>query len=360
MSLDSAPLVIPISTPYSSGTGFYLPTYGWVVTSEHLVRDNAQVIVSHPEKGRMLLPVIYLDPYYDLALLATEDDWPKASDSQLTDTAYIPKINAPVTALGRPSNGRKPHVNGAVIEPDHEDHGIKYIRHDAWLDTEHAGGPLIDEDGQLLGINFFDYSLGKPKALTLPAKTIYKCLKEFQDGDSQKASRCDHCKKLNFELGDQDQSFCISCGHPIQLPSQVAFYRAEGIQATIEEIIQASGHDPRLTRQGPNLWQISHGSARIMISYHEDSGLLTGDAHLCHLPESHSPEFFEYLLRQNFELEHLTFSTRGRDVILSLLIFDRYLSKETALPRIEHLLERADYYDNILVERFGAEWGLRL
>ncbi|MEM6396847.1 MAG: serine protease [Bacteroidota bacterium] len=356
MQSESAPIVLPISTPYSSGAGFYLPAYGWVVTTEHLVRDNAQVIVTHPEKGRTLMPVIYLDPYYDLALLATDDEWPTSADASPYETVK-PSTNQAITALGRPGYGRKPQVGGTILQLDYEEHGITYISHDAWLDTEHCGGPLIDEEGNLLGINYFDIIQGKPKAYALPTKTIYGCLNEFRAGDSRRATRCDHCQKLNFESGDQDHSHCINCGHPIRLPSQVAYYRAEGIQATIEDIIQASGHDPRLTRQGPNLWQISHGSARIMVSYHEDSGLLTGDAHLCQLPEAHEPDFFEYLLRQNYELEHLTFSTRGRDVILSLLIFDRYLNKETALPRIKHLMERADYYDNVLVERFGAEWG---
>ena len=360
MGLDSVPIVLPLSTPYSSGTGFYLPAYGWVVTTEHLVRDNAQVIVTHPERGRMLMPVIYLDPYYDLALLATEDIWPKVStNGQSVDLGPKPEINMPVTALGRPSNMRKPQANGTIQDTAYKDHGTTYIQHDAWLDIEHCGGPLIDEEGRLLGINFFDYTLGKPKAYALPAATIYSCLQEFQAGKSAKATRCDHCQALNFELGVEDQTHCISCGQPIQFPSQVAYYRADGIQATIEDIIDGLNYDPRLPRHGPNLWQISHGSARIMISYHEESGLLTGDAHLCQLPDAHPPEFFEYLLRQNYELEYLTLSTRGRDVILSLLIFDRYLSKEPALPRIEHLLERADYYDNVLVARFGAECGYK-
>jgi len=77
---------------------------------------------------------------------------------------------------------------------------------------------------------------------------------------------------------------------------------------------------------------------------------------LCLVPDEHPKALFEYLLRQNFELEQLTFSTRGRDIILSLLIYDRYLTMEAALPQFQHLFSKADYYDNYLVENFNADW----
>lgn len=133
-------------------------------------------------------------------------------------------------------------------------------------------------------------------------------------------------------------------------------YRPEGVSATVEDIIKTSGHDPRLARRGPNLWNIRRGSAIIQLAYHEDSGLVTGDAYLCALPEIPNGDLFAYLLRENCKLRQLTFSTFGRDIMLSLLIYDRYLTVETALPRFEHLFEKADYYDNILVDTFGAVW----
>jgi len=64
----------------------------------------------------------------------------------------------------------------------------------------------------------------------------------------------------------------------------------------------------------------------------------------------------EYLLRQNHEIEGLTFSIRGQDIVLSLLIYDRYLNAETGMKLFQHLFERADYYDNVLVEVYGAIW----
>jgi serine protease Do len=139
-------------------------------------------------------------------------------------------------------------------------------------------------------------------------------------------------------------------------PSELRDATPSGVNATLEDIIRAADHDPLLARRGPSLWSIREGSATIQLAYHEDSGLVTGDAYLCRIPEAAPARLYAYLLRENARLQQLSFSTYGRDIILSLLIYDRYLTVATALPRFEHLFARADYYDNVLVEEYGAGW----
>jgi serine protease Do len=38
------------------------------------------------------------------------------------------------------------------------------------------------------------------------------------------------------------------------------------------------------------------------------------------------------------------------------LIYDRYLNANTGTKLFKHLFERADYYDNILVEEYSCVW----
>ena len=121
-------------------------------------------------------------------------------------------------------------------------------------------------------------------------------------------------------------------------------------------MLKTAGYDVRLARKGPSIWEVEKGSANINISYHEKTGLIVGDAHLCLLPKKNIKPIYKYLLKENFHLEGLTFSIKGRDIILSLLIYDRYLNEETGMELLKHLFERADYYDNILVEEYGAIW----
>ena len=348
-----ADYVIQVATPFSTGTGVYLPGSQLIVTNEHVVRDNANVVIGGGGIAEQLAPVVYLDAYYDLAFLRLETltDLPN-----LTISTTPPAVGEAVTAIGQHFGHPLRTSVGKVLELGHMHHGIPFIFHDAWQTAAHSGGPLFNDTGELVGINMYDIQEGKGRALSLPASFLRECLDHFREGDGRSAARCFECHKVVFEVTINPQGHCPNCGAELTLPDMLQDYTPGGVAATVESIIKVAGHDPRMARRGPSLWNIRQGSAIIQLAYHEDSGLVTGDAYLCSLPDISEPELFAFLLRENYKLEQLTFSTYGRDILLSLLIYDRYLTVESALPRFEHLFEMADHYDDVLVERFGAKW----
>ena len=345
--------VFQVATPFSTGTGVYLPQYGLIVTNEHVVRDNATVVIGSESVAEQLAGVVYLDPYFDLAFLLPAAP-PTLDPLALAETS--PAVGDAVTTLGQHFGHPIRISSGRVLETGHLHHGISFIQHDAVQEAAHSGGPLLNADDELAGINMYDIHEGKGKALSLPIGQVRQCLQIFASGDGRSAARCFSCQEVIFDVVLNPISHCPNCGKEITLPDAVEDFSPTGIPATVEAIISASGYDARLARRGPNLWSIRQGSAIIQLAYHEDSGLVTGDAHLCSLPEIADPELFAFLLRENFNLQQLTFSTYGRDIVLSLLIYDRYLTVETALPRFEHLFAKADEYDDKLVNGFGAKW----
>ena len=62
-------VVIQLATPYSTGTGFFLVDYNLIVTNEHVIRDNKQVVIDGLHFDKQLTDVVYVDPKYDLAFL---------------------------------------------------------------------------------------------------------------------------------------------------------------------------------------------------------------------------------------------------------------------------------------------------
>ena len=149
---------------------------------------------------------------------------------------------------------------------------------------------------------------------------------------------------------------CMHCGDRVELPTDAPEYVPSGVPKSVEALIESIGYDVALSRSGPNAWEIKQGSATILICYHDKSGLISADTVLCELPKQNIKPLYEYLLRENFSNEGMTLSLNGQDIVLSLLIFDRYLNEDTGKEMLAKLFEKADFYDNLLVEKYGAVW----
>lgn len=343
--------LLQIATPYSTGTGLYLRHLDLIVTNEQVVRDNREVVVISQLTGRQLARVCYMDSYYDLAFLQTTA--PLETPVVSLEASTQAQVGDKVIALGLASGAHYPaHAWGRLEALDQEDNGIHYLRHSAVLEPGNSGGPLLHANGDLLGINVFD---GSQIALALPTAQLRTVLNEYLDAGAAPAARCYACHRLVLQKQRSGRG-CPYCGHYLSFPDDAPEYEPAGVQYTVEQIIEATGQPIKLSRRGPNAWEIHEGSARIHISYHEESGLITGDAYLCKLPERGRTALYRYLLQQNYAIEGLTFSTKGGEIILSLLIYDRYLNVDTGLAHFRRLFEQADYYDNVLVEQYGAVW----
>lgn len=347
-------VIIQIATPYSTGTGFYLKGPNLIVTNEHIVRGNRSVVVEGIKFPKQLVKVIFTDPKYDLAFLGIPErlDLPEIhlADGLLSE-------GDSVIAIGNPLGLEFSTTKGIISNARREQGDIHYIQHDAALNPGNSGGPLVNTKGEVLGVNTFTVEDGDNIGFSLPVEYLIKTIEEFKSESDQTAVRCFSCSNLVFEDTVQ-QNYCPYCGAVVELPSMVEVFEPVGIPQTIEGLLREAGHDVELSRRGPNIWEIQEGSAKIFISYHEKTGLITGDAYLCLLPrdKKNIKPLYEYLLRQNYEMDGLNFSIRSQDVILSLLIYDRYLNLNTGMKLFKHLFEMADHYDNILVEQYGAYW----
>ncbi len=347
-------VVIQIATPYSTGgTGFYLKAFDLIVTNEHVVRGNRNVVIDGEKIRKQLVKVLYTDEKYDLAFLEA----PKDADLPEVELGDEEKIveGLPIIAIGHPFNLKYTTTQGIISSTLHEKDDVPYLQHDAALNPGNSGGPLISKNGKVVGVNTFIIKNGDNIGFSLPVKYLKKTIEEFAASEGVVGSRCPSCSNIVFE-NTVDNDYCPYCGTTIELPSRIEIYEPIGVAYTIEQMLKELGHNVELARSGPNVWEIQKGSARIHISYYERNGLITGDAYLCLLSKNNIKPLYEYLLRQNYEMNGLTFSIKGQDIILSLLIFDRYLNVETGMELLNRLFEQADHYDNILVEEYGASW----
>ncbi len=348
-------VVVQIATPYSTGTGFYVKDYDVIVTNEHVVRDNRNVIVKVNGMLKKMSRVLYLDPTHDLAFLEMPANSEKIKTSIKLANGTEVVAGEAIIAIGHPFGLKYAATQGIISNVMYQSGNLNYYQHDAALNPGNSGGPLVNLAGEVVGVNTFIIENGDNVGFSLPVQYLQKALDEFTGLGRRISVRCHSCSNIVFEETAQ-QGYCSHCGAKVMLPNMVDAYEATGVAKTIEDMLANAGHDVELSRRGPNNWEILEGSARVNVLYYEETGLITGDAYLCMLPKENIQSLYEFLLRQNYQTESLTFSVRGQDIIISLLIYDRYFNVETGSRLFRYLFEKADEYDNILVEQYGAIW----
>jgi serine protease Do len=163
-----------VTKQHSSGSGVVLSADGFIVTNNHVVRNARRVrvqLASPPDEtergagtasrlhahGKLLeAKVVGVDREADLAILKVEpgERLPvlKLSDSDTLRQGQV------VLAFGNPL-GLENSVSigivssvGRQIKPDDP---MAYIQTDAPINPGNSGGPLLDADGNVVGINTF-------------------------------------------------------------------------------------------------------------------------------------------------------------------------------------------------------------
>ncbi len=154
------------STATSMGSGVIVDPEGYVVTNEHVVRDAEKIEVFLHEEGRTnpvyRAQLINSDPEHDLALLRIETEpaergrsFPAAEFGEPDDLM----IGETVIAIGNPTGQLADTVTTGVLSAIHRDVPIgnrtyrDLIQTDAAINPGNSGGPLLNANGELIGIN---------------------------------------------------------------------------------------------------------------------------------------------------------------------------------------------------------------
>lgn len=347
-------VVVQISTPKGNGTGFYLKEYNLIITNHHVVRESVQAVVAGNHFTNSIVPVLYKDPAYDLAFLGTPAgiEFPSVTLS----TASM-KEGASILAIGHPYGLKYTATLGIVSKAQRQYNHVNYIQIDAAINPGNSGGPLVNTDGEVVGVNTFIIQGGDNLGFALPVSYLQESLKDYAPYFLTRAIRCYSCYNLSTKQEAAD-NYCPHCGTKMAYADE-EHYVPLGAAKLVEEVISELGKDIQLSRRGHNTWEIEQGSAEIKIIYDEATGSISGNAYLCRLPRKDISVIYEYLLRENYALEEVAFSVHQQDIVLSFIIFDRYFTKTTATTVFRNLFEKADYYDDILVDEYGAIWKKR-
>ena len=145
--------VVNIRTETSAGTGFVIHSGGYVVTNHHVIQDRNFIQVQTFDGTVYQAEIIGSDSLADLALLQIPVS---LHELELKATDDV-QVGEKVIAIGNPLGLSFTVTEGIVSAVDRRGpNGLEaYVQTDVTLNPGNSGGPLLDKEGKVIGINNF-------------------------------------------------------------------------------------------------------------------------------------------------------------------------------------------------------------
>jgi len=143
----------------AAGSGFLVTSDGKIITNEHVVDGAQQVMVKLGVNGKpQTARVLGADASKDLALLKIDPAGQTLKPLELADSSSV-QVGDAVFAIGNPygldhtlTSGIVSALNRDIQAPDGATIGGA-LQTDAALNPGNSGGPLLDADGHVIGVN---------------------------------------------------------------------------------------------------------------------------------------------------------------------------------------------------------------
>jgi serine protease Do len=175
----------------ASGSGAIISADGYVITNHHVVGKATSIRVILPTFEELEATLVGTDPLADIAVIKLDLSQRPAGSPPLPVARFgqssALKVGDTVLAMGCPLALSQSVTKGIVantdmriprtLELDGENVGsvVKWIGHDAQIFPGNSGGPLVNLDGEIVGIN----ELGMGLAGAIPADLAHSVAEQL-------------------------------------------------------------------------------------------------------------------------------------------------------------------------------------
>ncbi|MGH9862779.1 MAG: S1C family serine protease [Candidatus Acidiferrales bacterium] len=141
-----------------SGSGFIVNDDGTIVTNYHVVGQAQQIQVTLADRSSFPARVVGQDPLSDLAVLRIKPAKRRLPSLRLGDSGQL-RVGQKVLAIGNPFGFEGTLTTGVISalgrEIRTEAGGVldEAIQTDAAINRGNSGGPLLDSQGRVIGVN---------------------------------------------------------------------------------------------------------------------------------------------------------------------------------------------------------------
>ncbi len=158
-NFDLEELLPPIMQPKKKrisvyGSGFVISEDGLIITNYHVVENAKKIKISFLNDEDYFAEIIGIDPMTDIALLKIEGK-KKFNFLEFTKSENI-KVGDKVLAVGNPFELQGTVTAGIISSLGRSINtslDVDFIQTDAAINSGNSGGPMIDINGSVIGIN---------------------------------------------------------------------------------------------------------------------------------------------------------------------------------------------------------------
>jgi len=172
----------------SSGSGVIIATDGYIITNHHVVEDGAKYEITMYDKRKLEAELIGSDPTTDLALLKVDI---RGLKPVLYGDSDKVEVGQWVLAVGNPFNLSSTVTAGIVSAKARNINILRgsysiesFIQTDAVVNPGNSGGALVNEKGELIGINtaIISESGGyEGYSFAIPANLVRKVVRDIRE-----------------------------------------------------------------------------------------------------------------------------------------------------------------------------------
>ncbi|MGE5501710.1 MAG: Do family serine endopeptidase [Ignavibacteriales bacterium] len=166
----------------SLGSGSIVRGDGVVITNHHVVEGAQEIMVVTGDRREWPATVLVDDPRSDLAVLKIDTKGERLPTIAIDDQEKL-EVGDLVLAIGDPFGVGQTVTNGIVSALARSNTGLadygSYIQTDAAINPGNSGGPLVDMDGDLVGVNTAILSRSGTSSgvgFAIPAATVKQVL----------------------------------------------------------------------------------------------------------------------------------------------------------------------------------------
>ena len=152
------------------GSGFFIQDNGLLVTNYHVVEGAYTIKVKLGSYTYNATHVHCYNKQKDVATLWVDTNGRKVPYLDLNTT--LPQVGETVYAIGSSLGLTGTFSSGIVSYSNRELEGVKFIQTTAPISSGNSGGPLVNEFGQVIGMNTATYTQGQNVNLSVTANEI--------------------------------------------------------------------------------------------------------------------------------------------------------------------------------------------